>query len=598
MASSIIPVTLDEKIKYADAIFRGTVLQNQCFRNPADQGIYTATLLQVDEVFKGRFPNMIKLVHRGGIVGNEGEYSDFSPTFNSGEERVIFLKRRKDNTLYSMLGENTAIQLIRQPSGGKKSDPVYQPQQEDLLNYLRRSKLPSITKGMDVQDQGAMPLAAKDLMPGTTGISARFLACDRGESIPYLVDMDALPSGISSNQALSAISNAFNAWSAVTTFTFEFEGIESFGMAAPNVTNKDYKIRIQLHDLYNFINSPYVLGQGGRAYSYNPTLFPNGGLGGKVSTNEFDRTTRGYLVLEHTNAIFSSFSSLEEVLGHEIGHVISMAHSSTNATEPDAILREALMYYMAHLDGRGASLNSYDINNINLVQPSNNTPSYAYGRVMYVVTSPTPPGPTNILGGNSIQIPLYDLQNDTLTMIFTNTATPNAGTFSMTDSNVVTFTPFAYYSSNSVPPGSGAYFDATYIRVSDGMNLSPPVNLRVVALYPDSDRDGLPTFWESHYGVSNPYNDPDNDTINNINEFFNDTNPNVSNDCLSINSLSFTNLTWIAKGYEVYELQHTLEMTNGFVKKANPTTPTGTVGSIKVDLTMPMQEFLRIKKIP
>lgn len=52
---------------------------------------------------------------------------------------------------------------------------------------------------------------------------------------------------------------------------------------------------------------------------------------------------------------------MEEVYAHELGHTLGLGHSSENPSEPSALLRDALMYYRAHDDRRGARFNSDDI---------------------------------------------------------------------------------------------------------------------------------------------------------------------------------------------------------------------------------------------
>lgn len=50
----------------------------------------------------------------------------------------------------------------------------------------------------------------------------------------------------------------------------------------------------------------------------------------------------------------------EEILGHELGHTLGLADTSTNRLEPDRTRREALMYAFPHGDGRGARLTDDD----------------------------------------------------------------------------------------------------------------------------------------------------------------------------------------------------------------------------------------------
>jgi hypothetical protein len=63
---------------------------------------------------------------------------------------------------------------------------------------------------------------------------------------------------------------------------------------------------------------------------------------------------------------------LAEVLTHEIGHVLGLGHSSDNEPEPNPTLRNATMYFLAHFDGRGASLREDDIAGISVLYPADN----------------------------------------------------------------------------------------------------------------------------------------------------------------------------------------------------------------------------------
>ncbi len=53
--------------------------------------------------------------------------------------------------------------------------------------------------------------------------------------------------------------------------------------------------------------------------------------------------------------------AFEELIGHETGHTLGLGHASENAGETNQTLRDALMYFRIHNDGRGARLASDDI---------------------------------------------------------------------------------------------------------------------------------------------------------------------------------------------------------------------------------------------
>lgn len=63
-------------------------------------------------------------------------------------------------------------------------------------------------------------------------------------------------------------------------------------------------------------------------------------------------------------------NNVAEVLTHEIGHVLGLGHSSETASEPNPAYRNATMYFLAHFDGRGASVRADDVAGISLLYPA------------------------------------------------------------------------------------------------------------------------------------------------------------------------------------------------------------------------------------
>ncbi|HAV62084.1 MAG TPA: hypothetical protein DCY13_06930, partial [Verrucomicrobiales bacterium] len=95
----------------ADAACRATVLQVSSFRTEDDGVIRTRTLLRVDEVFKGTLPPVLRVVHDGGQVGDEGAHNGFAPEFRPGEERLLFLARRVDGSVAALNGFASSLKL-------------------------------------------------------------------------------------------------------------------------------------------------------------------------------------------------------------------------------------------------------------------------------------------------------------------------------------------------------------------------------------------------------------------------------------------------------------------------------------------------------
>jgi len=602
-ANSVAPMTPEQQVDQAAAVCRASVLGGNSYRDPADGGIYTRTVLRLDEALKGRFPASFAVVHRGGTVGMEMEVLSSSPGLRAGEERLLFLGQRSDGTLFAQDGPASA-RLLHRAGNGFSAD------EETLLALIRRRIPDPGAVGADVTSQAAIwaqPKAVQGLLTDTNGISSRFLAPDRGEPIEYLVDTNALPSGISPAQAMNALSNAFKAWSDVTSLKFAFAGYQDFGMAPADVITNDQRIRIQLHDLHHYIPSSSTLGIGGRVASISL------GAGGLVAGNEFYPTIRGSLVLNHTNTQMQELSTFEEVMTHELGHVLSLAHSSENPNEPDTNLTEAMMYFRVHGQGRGSTLGAYDVPIIRQIYPPDNTPPYSYDRVMDIVTQ-LGGGSPDVPGINEIELRGYDRQGAGLSPLLIN-ATSNSGVFTLNGSTLKytpeTLPPNTYNSQPRLDPAEGSAYDSVYVRFSDGANASPFVQVRVISyqadVFPIGANNGLPDEWMTNYFGSadpaagpnrGPNDDADGDGISNLNEFLSGTNPTNAADALKITSITTSNLQWLARPYDVYEVQGTTDFTNWF-RVGNPVLPT-TAPAKLTNFFNPATNrlFLRIIRVP
>ena len=92
-------------------------------------------------------------------------------------------------------------------------------------------------------------------------------------------------------------------------------------------------------------------------------------IGGFCSSGEqrtFNGTTMRRIVegdVTVNNRVGSCFGATNtaEILTHEIGHAIGLAHPSQNFNEPNPVLKDATMFFVAHFDGRGASVHADDV---------------------------------------------------------------------------------------------------------------------------------------------------------------------------------------------------------------------------------------------
>src|ERR1041385_6686428 len=76
--SSVLPISTRDLVEQSDAVCRGTIVGLSSFKD-ANGLIHTRTLVRVDEGLKGKFPDVVQIIHRGGRVGNEHEFFALSP---------------------------------------------------------------------------------------------------------------------------------------------------------------------------------------------------------------------------------------------------------------------------------------------------------------------------------------------------------------------------------------------------------------------------------------------------------------------------------------------------------------------------------------
>lgn len=367
-ATTFTPMDDAALVRSSDLVVTGAV-ERVWSRVLAGGRLVTEAVLALDHTLKGHVRGRtVTVTTPGGRVGERSIYVFGVPRFTVGEVVLLFLHRARGGMFRTSALAMGVYHVAPDASGSLRARRTFPlPDDRPLAAFEAAIRALAVEDtGMTVDTYSRGPILGPVEEFTLAGPPfARWFEPDSGSSVRYLVaNGDNVLGTFPSN---AAINDAFAAWTEVPTASIVLEHGGS-SAPAPSIAGGqcDGKSVVQFNDPFAEI-PPLVSCQGVLAVG---GFCINGTLTRIVGGTSFRRIGEGDLTVADGFGTCFTQRDLAEILTHEVGHTIGLGHSSENPNEPDFDLRDATMYFLAHLDGRGAALRSDDVAAVTAVYPT------------------------------------------------------------------------------------------------------------------------------------------------------------------------------------------------------------------------------------
>ena len=392
LATVIVPMSDTDLIQQSAAIVIGTVNTIESYWDADTKQIFTHVTVTPQEVLKGTVPvGNLTLKQLGGTVGQRHMWIDGSPVFTRGEKTILFLDANPDGSArvtqlflgkFSVFTDRetrkefayrnhtpVGVHLHPQASPGD-SVPTFageEFQEVTLLKERIQAALQHFSPGVPIAPAFLPPQLPVNTVSEqqesfvlARPVPIRWFEPDTGDPVIMSINpTDAIVGGE------ERIDTGFQAWNAAPDSVFRFhkgnktnaEGFRADGVNAISFADPQ-------NDLPNPIRCTGILAAVVHTSISNQARVLHGQIFLRI--NEADLVfADGW---DDCDA-FRNPTNLDEIVTHELGHVLGLGHSPSD---------ESIMFALARFDGRGASLAQEDTDGVAFLYPGPSFPPCSY----------------------------------------------------------------------------------------------------------------------------------------------------------------------------------------------------------------------------
>ena len=360
-ATVFAPMSDATLVAASDALVTGTV--TEVVARKRGQRIVTEATVAVARVLKGHIgtPSIV-VTTPGGQVGDDAVVVFGAPELAEGDEVMLCLRRTRRGELRTTALALGAFRLSVSADGATLAERRLVFPEIRALDEFASIVQALGDPGADVTTEPADDSeAVSEKFTFLGNPPSRWFEADSRQPVRYQLANSDPKLGVNGSQQV--VDDALAAWTDVPSATIMLERGASTS-PTPSIAGGtcDGKNVIQFNDPEGEIDSlnqcSGVLAVGGFCPRSQTAMFD-----GRL----YRRIAEGDLTINNGVADCLNRKGFEEVMTHEIGHTIGLGHSSEDPHEPNFQLADATMYFLVHLDGRGASVHLDDVTGVSVI---------------------------------------------------------------------------------------------------------------------------------------------------------------------------------------------------------------------------------------